>query len=72
MIISGEHKTVKPEPAIFKLALNRIGRVAEECVFIDDSLPNIETARAIGFHAIHFSSPTQLKAELANLAIKGI
>ena len=72
MIISGEHKTVKPEPAIFKLALNRIGRVAEECVFIDDSLPNIETARAMGFHAIHFSSPTQLKAELANLAIEGI
>lgn len=72
MIISGEHKTVKPEPAIFEITLNRIGRAAEECIFIDDSLPNIETAHALGFHAIHFTSPTQLKVELANLAIKGI
>jgi 2-haloacid dehalogenase len=72
MIISGEHKTVKPEPAIFEIILSRIGKSAEECIFIDDSLPNIETARAMGFHAIHFTSPTQLKAELINLDIKGI
>lgn len=72
MIISGEHKTVKPDPAIFNIALHRIGRSAEECLFIDDSLPNIETASRLGFQTIHYQSPTQLKFDLQKLAIKGI
>lgn len=72
MIISGEHKTVKPDPAIFNIALHRIGCSAEECLFIDDSLPNIETASRLGFQTIHYQSPTQLKFELKRLAIKGI
>jgi 2-haloacid dehalogenase len=72
MVISGEHKTVKPEPEIFNITLNRIGRKADECVFIDDSLANIETARHLGFYTIHYQSPTQLRADLKKLAIKGI
>jgi len=72
MIISGEHKTVKPDPAIFNIALTRIGQPARECLFIDDSLPNIETARGLGFQTIHYHSPTQLKSDLKKLDIKGI
>lgn len=72
MIISGEHKTVKPEKAIFEIALQRFGYLAEECLFIDDSLPNIQTAKNMGFHAIHFLSPTLLRADLKNLDIRGI
>jgi 2-haloacid dehalogenase len=72
MVISGEHETIKPEPEIFNIMLKRIGRKADECVFIDDSLANIETARRLGFYAIHYQSPTQLRADLKKLAIKGI
>lgn len=72
MIISGEHKTVKPDPAIFNITLQRIGRDPRECIFIDDSLPNIETARRLGFHTIHYHSPAQLRADLKKLAVKGI
>jgi 2-haloacid dehalogenase len=64
MIISGEHKLIKPDPAIYQLTLNRINRDAQECLFIDDSLANIETARKMGFHTIHFQSPEQLNKEL--------
>lgn len=64
VIVSGEVKLVKPDPAIYHLTLERIGCQAQECLFIDDSLPNIETARCLGFHAIHFQSPEQLQAEL--------
>lgn len=64
VIVSGEVKLVKPDPAIYHLTLERIGCQAQECLFIDDSLPNIETARRLGFHAIHFQSPEQLQAEL--------
>jgi len=64
IIVSGEHKLIKPDPAIFNLTLKLINHKAEECIFIDDSLPNIETARKLGFHAIHYQSPTQLKTPL--------
>ena len=72
MIISGEHKTVKPEKVIFDITLHRIGYRAEECLFIDDSKPNIETAQSMGFHVIHFVSPTQLRADLNKLNIRGL
>lgn len=71
MIISGEHKLIKPDPKIFHLTLKRIGRKAEECLFIDDSSANIETANSLGFHTIQYISPTQLKSELTRLNIKG-
>lgn len=64
IVISGELKLVKPDPAIFHLTLQRIRRRAEECLFIDDSSANIETARQLGFHTIHFQSPAQLERDL--------
>lgn len=64
VIVSSEVKLIKPDPAIYRLTLERIGCRAEECVFVDDSLPNIEMARQLGFHAIHFQSPEQVQAEL--------
>jgi 2-haloacid dehalogenase len=69
MIISGEHNLVKPDPAIYRLTLKRINRIAPECVFIDDSLPNIETAKGLGFQAIHFVSPEDLKTALYSMNI---
>lgn len=72
MIISGEHKLVKPDPAIFELALKKVHRRAAECLFIDDSLPNIESARRMGFATIHYQSPAQLRRDLNQYSIKGI
>ncbi|MFN8382228.1 MAG: HAD family phosphatase [Anaerolineales bacterium] len=70
-IISGEHNTIKPDPAIFEIALKRINRKAGECLFIDDTLANIETARKMGFITIRYQSPAQLKRDLNQLSIKG-
>ena len=56
IVISGVEGIAKPDPAMFALALQRTGFVAERTVFIDDNLPNIEGARAIGMHTVHFSS----------------
>jgi 2-haloacid dehalogenase len=38
--------------------------VAEDCVFIDDSMPNVEAARDVGMHAIHCVEGIDLAAEL--------
>ncbi len=64
MVISGEVGLVKPERAIFDLLLERIGRPAGECLFIDDHERNLAAARSLGFQTILFRSPEQLAGEL--------
>ena len=69
IVVSGDVKLIKPDPRIFHLMLDRIGRPAEACLFIDDSLPNVEAAARLGFNAIRFSSAEALAASLEALKI---
>jgi 2-haloacid dehalogenase len=64
IVISGEVKLVKPDPLIFALLLERIGRPANECLLIDDTLYNIQVASQLGFRTIHYQSPGELRGEL--------
>lgn len=64
IIISGDVKLIKPEPEIYELFLQKIGKPADQCLFIDDSEPNIITAQKMGFDTVHFKSPEHLKNEL--------
>lgn len=69
VVVSGEEKLTKPDPAIYRLALDRFGLAAGEGLFVDDSLPNVEAARANGFHAHHFVDAPTLRAELEVLGL---
>ena len=69
MVISGHVGYVKPEPEIYQLILEKIKRPAQECLFVDDSLPNIQQADKMGFETIHFRSPEQLADRLRELNI---
>ena len=69
MVISGAVGYVKPEPEIYHIMLEKIDRPAQECLFIDDSLPNINQANTMGFNTIHFTSSEQLKKELTQLGL---
>ncbi len=69
-VISSEVKMAKPDPRIFTLLLEKIGRRAEECLFIDDAEKNIAVARELNFQTIHFQSPEQLARELRALGIE--
>ena len=69
MVISGEVGYVKPEPEIYRILLEKIGRPAQECLFIDDSLPNIKQANTMGFTSILFTSPDQLRDELSRMGL---
>lgn len=62
--ISAEEKIMKPDPEIYKRTLHLLGRSPAETIFIDDSLPNVEAARALGMYAVHFGPGTNLPAEL--------
>jgi 2-haloacid dehalogenase len=68
-VLSGEVGHVKPDPEIFHIILKKIGKPAEECLFIDDSLTNINQAQKMGFATIHFQSPEQLRIALRELQI---
>lgn len=54
LIVSGREKVCKPDPALYRLLLDRNGLKASDCVFIDDSALNIETAATLGFATIHY------------------
>lgn len=64
IILSGEVKLNKPDPAIFNLLLDKTGYSAPECLLIDDSKPNVDAAKELGFNIVHFESPTQLRSKL--------
>ena len=69
IVLSGEIGHNKPEPEIYRIMLEKIGRPAQECLFIDDALPNINQANTMGFNTIHFSSPEHLEKELTRMGL---
>ncbi|MEM6423398.1 MAG: HAD-IA family hydrolase, partial [Pseudomonadota bacterium] len=60
VVVSGKERMMKPDPAIYHVLLDRNGLVAEDCLFIDDSVANVDAARAVGMAAIHFTEPDAL------------
>lgn len=69
IVISADVGFAKPEPEIYHIMLEKIGKPANECLFIDDSLANIEQAKQMEFVTIHFISPIQLEDELTEMGI---
>jgi epoxide hydrolase-like predicted phosphatase len=57
----------KPDPAIFHLALERLGVEPQQAVFLDDHLRNVDVARELGVHVVHFVDPATSLAELEAL-----
>jgi putative hydrolase of the HAD superfamily len=57
----------KPDPEIYRLTLERLGLPAEACLFVDDTEPNVEAARALGMRAVHFQSNEQAIPEIEEL-----
>jgi 2-haloacid dehalogenase len=69
IVVSGVEKLVKPDAAIYRLALDRFGLRAEEAVFVDDNEANIAGAAALGLHALHFTGEPKLRGELRALGL---
>jgi 2-haloacid dehalogenase len=54
VIVSGEERLVKPDPAIFALARRRFGLGDGEALFVDDNPANVAAAEAAGWHGHRF------------------
>lgn len=71
LVVCSAHEGItKPDPAIYEIALTRLGRAARECVFIDDAPANVAAAEEIGMHAIRFTPALDLEAALAALGVR--
>ena len=59
----------KPEPDIYRLALEITQKRPEECCFIDDRALNLEVAQRMGMHTIEMDDAAQLRSELQKLGV---
>ncbi len=61
---------MKPDPAIYQRALQRLGRAADEAVLIDDAPANVAGAVAVGLNAILFTPTLDLEEELRRRGVR--
>ena len=59
----------KPNPEIYKLALNKSSNSAENCVYVDDKSDLLPPATELGMETIHFTSPEELEKSLIALGV---
>ena len=64
LLISGEDNMMKPDAAIYELAINRFNLIPQETVFIDDKLENIEAAKIMNINTIHLVDPNKIELEI--------
>jgi 2-haloacid dehalogenase len=69
IVVSGDEKLVKPDPAIYALALRRFGLARGEGLFVDDRLENVEAADRAGFAGHHFTGAGALRERLERLGL---
>ena len=69
ILVSGDVGLMKPDAAIYRLALRRFGVEPRHAVFIDDNAANVAGAARIGMHAIRFTAPDALRADLRALGL---
>ena len=68
-VVSGDEGVVKPDPAIYQRLVERYAVVPARAVFIDDKLENVDAARRLGFHGIHFTDPALVRPALRALGL---
>ncbi|RLJ32119.1 2-haloacid dehalogenase [Chryseobacterium sp. 7] len=70
IVVSGTEKLIKPDPEIWHVLLERYNIKAEESVFIDDNMKNIEMAKSLGFITIQVFPDTDLTKELKKSGVE--
>jgi putative hydrolase of the HAD superfamily len=54
----------KPDRRIYDIAVERAGVPAERCLFVDDTLENVDAAAALGMRTVHYRTPEDLRGAL--------
>jgi 2-haloacid dehalogenase len=64
ILVSGEEKLLKPDPAIYYRALDRFGLKPAQALFVDDRRINVEGAEAVGMLGHLFTDADDLRRRL--------
>jgi len=70
IVTSYEAGIAKPDPRIYKMALDKCDLMPDECIFIDNMDRNTIAAEKLGIKSIVFESAAKLKKQLAELGVK--
>jgi epoxide hydrolase-like predicted phosphatase len=65
VVLSCEIGVDKPDPNAYKVMLEKVNVDPKNCIFIDNKQENVDAAKALGIDAILFTSPEQIKTDLA-------
>jgi HAD superfamily hydrolase (TIGR01509 family) len=68
-VTSFEAKSMKPDPRIYEVAVEKAGVLPSEIFFTDDKQENVQAALEAGFDAVLFSSAAQLLRDLAKRGV---
>ncbi len=71
-VFSAEVKLAKPDPAIYRLTLDRMGVEPGNAIFVDDVFANVAAARDVGMRAVHFISADQAMNEIKQWLADGV
>ncbi len=63
-VLSYQVGYLKPTPEIYQAAIQLAGCQPEEIFFVDDHLPNVQGARAVGLDAVQYTGPAELAEQL--------
>ena len=69
IVVSGDERIKKPDPEMWRRLIERFDIDPHTAVYIDDVAENARVATELGFRAIRFESPEQLRAELTTLDV---
>jgi len=69
IVVSGDLRLVKPDPAIYRALLDAHGIEPSSAVFIDDSQKNVDGARAVGMHAVRFVDAPTMRRDLEGFGL---
>jgi len=69
IVVSGTEGVIKPDPAIFRLLLERGGIDPARAVYIDDTQRHVDAAKSLGMRALLFRDAARLRSELVSMGL---
>jgi putative hydrolase of the HAD superfamily len=60
IVVSYEVGCAKPDPAIYRICLERLNVAAEAALFVDDRVENLDAAGALGIQTLHFTGDSSV------------
>jgi len=69
VMVSGQERLIKPDPAIFQRLIARFGLLPQRTIYIDDTPRHVDASRRLGMHGLLFRDAPTLRAQLCEAGV---